>query len=63
MGRRSREIVARFSPEAFAEGLLEAVRAGRTRADRPLSPAARLVLGGLRLLARDVRSFHSVSDA
>ena len=44
MGARSREIVAAWSPEAFADGLLQAVTAGRSRADRPMPWPTRLLL-------------------
>ncbi len=62
MGRRSREIVQGWSPDAFAEGLWRALQAGRRHADRGLAPLARALLWVLRHAARDVRAFHSVPD-
>ena len=63
MGRRSREIIARWSPERFAEGLHRAAEAGRARARRGLHPAAAALLHALRLTARSTDSFHTVRDA
>ena len=60
MGARSREIIARYTPETFADGLWGAVQAARTRADRPLSLPARAVLGALGLAARRHHAFHTV---
>lgn len=62
MGALSQEIIARFSPEAFADGLWKAVRAGSLRANRPLSVRAAAVLFLLRRLARTTRSFQSIPD-
>ena len=63
MGRRSREIIARWSPERFAEGLHRAAEAGRDRARRGLHPAVAALLHALRLTARSTDSFHTVRDA
>ncbi len=60
MGARSRQRIAAYSPQAFADGLWDAVQAGRPRANRPLSVPARAVLGLLSLLARRHRAFHAV---
>jgi len=62
MGRRSVEIIAAWSPEAFAEGLWQAVEVGQTRADRAMPPAVRLLLWGLRTASRDVKSFHAIRE-
>ena len=60
MGARSREIIAGYTPQAFAEGLWAAVEAARAHADRPMSAGARLVLATLGVVARRHRAFHSV---
>ena len=60
MGRASEETIAAYTPEAFADGLWDAVRAGRPGSGRSLSLAARGVLGALAVAARDHRAFHSV---
>ena len=60
LGRMSERIVAAYTPEAFADGLWAAVRAGRPGSDRPLGVAARAVLGALAVAARDHQAFHSV---
>lgn len=60
MGARSREIIAGYTPQAFADGLWDAVQAGRARADRPLSPPARAVLAALGRVARRHHAFHTV---
>ena len=62
MGRASREIIGRYTPEAFADGLWRAVQAGRARSDRPLGWRAAAVLGALRTLSRRTRSFQSIPD-
>lgn len=62
MGARSREIVAGWSPEAFAEGLLAAVRAARSRADRPMPLAARAALAAMHGLQRSVTSFYAIRE-
>ena len=62
MGRASQEIIDRFTPDAFADGLWRAVRAGRARSDRPLGAAAAVALGALRVLSRRTRSFQSIPD-
>lgn len=60
MGRRSQEIIAAWSPERFAEGLWEAVQAGRPHADRPLHPVASAALWTLRKATRSADAFHTV---
>lgn len=60
MGRRSREIIARFRPEDFAAGLWSAVQAGQSRADRPMPIPARIALSVLGVVARRADSFHTV---
>lgn len=62
MGARSREIIAGFGLEEFAEGLWSAVHAGRSRSARGLSLPARVVIGALRLAARRPQSFHAIPD-
>lgn len=59
---RSRQIVAAYDLDAFCEGLWEATLAGQARADRGLSPAGRVTLGALRLLARHPRAFQAIPD-
>lgn len=63
MGTRSREIVAGWAPERFAEGLWAAVQAGRSTAGRGLSPVAQTLLWALRQAAGAPKSFHSVDSA
>ena len=60
MGKRSREIIAAWSPERFASGLWEAVQAGRPSADRPLHPVVDVALWTLRRTARSAGAFHTV---
>ncbi|MGI9174070.1 MAG: glycosyltransferase family 4 protein [Rhodothermales bacterium] len=60
MGQRSQEIIAAWSPRRFAEGLWEAVQAGRPHADRPLNPAVGAALWALRKTARSADAFHTV---
>ena len=62
MGRRSAEIVAAWSPEAFADGVLAAARSGAERADRSAPAALRLALRALHVGARSARAFHAVRD-
>jgi glycosyltransferase involved in cell wall biosynthesis len=62
MGDRSRDIIGRFQPADFADGLWRAVQAGHQRADRPLSPTASVILGVLRIAARAPASFQSIPD-
>ncbi|GAB5537189.1 MAG: glycosyltransferase family 4 protein [Rubricoccaceae bacterium] len=62
MGAASREIIAQYSPEAFADGLWKAIQMGTQRADRGLSLQASIVLFLLRRLARTTRSFQSIPD-
>ena len=60
MGRRSQEMIAAWSPQRFAEGLWEAVQAGRPHADRSLNPAVGAALWALRRVARSADAFHTV---
>lgn len=62
LGARSREIIATYSPEAWANGLWRAVEAGRATADRGLPLRSRLALRALRLAARRVQSFHAIPE-
>ena len=55
-----REIIAGYTPQAFAEGLWAAVEAASLHADRPMSAGARLVLAALGVVARRHHAFHSV---
>lgn len=59
MGERSREIIAGYTPERFAEGLIAAVELGRPRADRRPAFVAQALLGVLRATSRSVTAFHS----
>ena len=59
MGARSREIVARYTPESFAETLLAACEAGQARSQRRPDPVAQALLGVLRRSSRSVTAFHS----
>ena len=63
MSRRSSEIVAAWSPEAFAEGLFAAVVAGRQRSDRPMPWGARLALGALDVASRSATDFHAIRES
>ncbi len=60
LAARSREIIAGYTPQAFAEGLWAAVEAASLHADRPMSAGARLVLAALGVVARRHHAFHSV---
>lgn len=60
MSQRSAEIISRYRPHDFAEGLWDAVLAGRLRAHRRLALPARAVLSTLSMAARHPRAFHSV---
>lgn len=62
LGQRSLEIIDKWSPEAFAEGLWKALEAGAPYSNRPLALFPKALLWGLRHAARDVHAFHSVSD-
>ncbi len=62
MGAASRAIVERFRPEDFARGLLDAIAAGATRADRGMSVGGRAVVTALRLASRRARSFQTIPD-
>ncbi len=62
MGARSQEIIAAWSPETYAAGLEAAAALGRRRRSAGLRLAGAAALGALRLLTREVRSFHSVPD-
>ena len=59
-GRASQAVIAAYTPEAFADGLWGAVRAGRPGAGRGLAARARAVLGALAVAQRDHRAFHAV---
>lgn len=60
MGERGQRLVEEhFAPEQFGRGLWSAFEAGGRRADRPFSPAGRLVLEAVRLGSRSVHSFHT----
>ena len=59
MGARSREIISAYTPERYAEGLLEAANAGLARSNRRANPLALAALGMIRRLSRDVTAFHS----
>lgn len=60
MGQRSSEIISRFRPQDFAEGLWGAIQAGRSRANRRMALPARGILSALAVAARHPRAFHSV---
>lgn len=60
MRQRSLEIIARWSPDLFADSLLRAAAAGSARAERREPIALRTVLTALRHAARTVHSFHSI---
>ena len=62
MSRRSKQIVAQYTPDHFAVGMLRAVDAGRARSDRSMGVAARLVLRALAWAGRRPDSFHSVES-
>ena len=61
-GARSRELVARFTPETYGDALWQAVQRGRPRADRGLGLAARAVLAAFRWGTRDLRAGHTVES-
>lgn len=60
MGRRSQEVIAAYTPEAFAEGLWDAASAALARAHRPFPLVPRVLLALLRASARSTSSFHTV---
>jgi len=60
MGARSLEIISRFRPDDFADGLWAAVQAGRSRSSRSISLKARGILFALSIAARRPNAFHSV---
>lgn len=62
MGKRSQEIVARWAPERFAEGLWQAAETAERHSDRPFEPSGRLLLRAIRLVARSTTSFHAIKD-
>ena len=59
MGERSREIIAGYTPETFAEGLLAAAERGLPRADRRPALVVQVLLRVLRATSRSVTAFHS----
>ena len=62
LGRASERIIARYTPEAFAQGLDAAIQSGRPRSGRGLGVRGRLVMGALGLAMRQSKSFHAVSE-
>ncbi|MEM6325762.1 MAG: glycosyltransferase family 4 protein [Bacteroidota bacterium] len=62
MGEASQNIVARFGPERFAEGLSTALHTGAPRSTRGLTWSARLALAALRVTARHPMSFHAITE-
>lgn len=60
MGQAAAARIAAYTPEAFADGLWDAVRAGRPGAGRALGLGARGVLAALAVAQRDHQAFHSV---
>ncbi|MEM8556459.1 MAG: glycosyltransferase family 4 protein [Bacteroidota bacterium] len=60
MGRRSREIVAGWAPERFAESMWQAAMAGRERADRRPRLAFQAALVALNRIPRHIKAFHTV---
>ncbi len=60
MGAQSYSRISQFSPEAFADGLWNAVQHGSQQSDRTLSLAARLALTAHGLVARSYHAFHTV---
>lgn len=60
MGARSREIVAGWAPERFAESMWQAARAGLDRADRWPNWAVQVALVALNRVSRDIQAFHTV---
>ncbi|MEL6772722.1 MAG: glycosyltransferase [Bacteroidota bacterium] len=60
MGRRSREIVAGWAPEKFAESIWQAAMAGRERANRRPNFAVQAALVALNRIPRHIQAFHTV---
>ncbi|MEL6443358.1 MAG: glycosyltransferase family 4 protein [Bacteroidota bacterium] len=60
MGRRSREIVAGWAPEKFAESIWLAAMAGRERANRRPNIAVQAALVALNRIPRHIQAFHTV---
>ena len=60
MGTHSREIVAGWSPERFAESMWRAALAGRARANRHPNLAVQAALVALNRIPRHIRAFHTV---
>ena len=63
MGARSKEIIAGWAPEQFAEGLWDAVQVESDATRRAPSPVALFLLWLLRQTARTPKAFHSVDTA
>lgn len=61
MSQASERIIARWSPDTFAENMWNAFEKGRQRAGRPLL-LQRGLIWGIQRLSRNVHSFHSVRD-
>ncbi len=62
MGEAARRAIAAWTPERFAEAVLDLADAGRATSSRGLDPVAGLVLHVLRLLSRSATTFHAVRD-
>lgn len=62
MGERSREIIASWPLDLFAQSLWDAVRTGAHRADRPFNPVVRAALLGLSTATRTVTALHTAKD-
>jgi glycosyltransferase involved in cell wall biosynthesis len=60
MGRRSQDIVAGWSPEAFAESMWKAYEVGLARANRRASLLVQVILTGLNKISNDINAFHTV---
>ena len=60
MGRRSREIVEGWSPEAFARSMWSAVQAGHARADRRPNVGVQVLIELLNRLPGSIKAFHTV---
>lgn len=62
MGRVSRRIIQEWSPATFAGQMLNALEAGKERADRAYPLRTRIVLNALKMAARSVQSFHAIRE-
>ncbi len=62
MGERSRQIIADWSPDRFAESMASAAEAAAQRGDRPFDPILRTVLATMRLRGRSTTSFHAIES-